>query len=168
MRACVCARVRHHRRHEASSETDPYSVFCVHLGEGEGGRERIHRVQYVTLRPCGRQMCARVKLVRGLGRGEGGAGEECTRTHTAVHLHTGASVRTGRIDLLGVANLSVCVWVGGGRGVGGGGGGPQGTAMPPPPTPHSPSLAAWAGLGFRWGPPSCLCVCHRLTIPMYI
>ncbi|KAK1888410.1 hypothetical protein KUDE01_029193, partial [Dissostichus eleginoides] len=30
--------------------------------------------------------------------------------------------------------------------------------------PRSPSLAAWAGLRFRWGSPRCLCVRHRLTI----
>lgn len=122
MRACL-------RRHEASSETDPYSVFCAHLGEREGERRvgRIHRAQYVTLRPCGRQMCVRVKLVRGrgLGRGAGwrwGSVHACAHVcaHTGVHLHTGASVHTGLIDLLlGVTNLSVCVWVGGGREVGG-------------------------------------------------
>lgn len=60
------------------------------------------------------------------------------------------------------SNLWVCVCVGGGGLVAVGG--PQGTLT----APRSPGLAAWAGLGFHWGSPSCLCVRHRLTIPMYI
>ncbi|CAB1420067.1 unnamed protein product [Pleuronectes platessa] len=48
-------------------------------------------------------------------------------------------------------------WVGGGRG-------PTGDVA----APCSPSLAAWAGLGFHWGLPSCLCVRHRLTIPIHV
>ncbi|KAJ4937984.1 hypothetical protein JOQ06_002611, partial [Pogonophryne albipinna] len=52
-----------------------------------------------------------------------------------------------------VSNLCVCVWL---ESVGC----PQGTAE----APRTPSLAAWAGLRFRWGSPRCLCVRYRLTI----
>lgn len=88
------------RRHEASV-IDPHSVFCVHLGEREG-EKRGEDTQggfslYVPLRPCGRQMCVRVKLGGGVG---GGAGKVCVHAHTGAHLHTLASVCTSLFDLL--------------------------------------------------------------------
>ena len=144
-----------------------FGILCASGWEGEReGAKRGEDTQgglslYVTLRPYGRQMCVWVKW-RGVAQGK------CVlvRVHTRVHLHTRASVCTSLFDLLhGFYPVGVCVR-GGGGGVGvGGGRGPTGD-VDGPPLPQPGCLGrAWI---FHWGSPSCLCVRHWLTIPMYI
>lgn len=150
LRACVSLETR------GLCNRSTFSILCA--SGWEGGREKRQDTQggfslYVTLRPCGRQMCVWVSW--------GGWHSEsvCLHAHAVVHLHTRASVCVlVFLTSSSVSNLCVWWWEAGWSW------GPRGTAV----ALCSPSLAAWAGLGFHWGSPRCLCVRHRLTIPMYI
>lgn len=141
-----------------------FGILCASGWEGEReGAKRGEDTQgglslYVTLCPCGRQMCVWVKWRGGWHR-ESVCLYACTLVYICILEHLCVLVfLTSSTD----SNLWVCVCVGGGGLVAVEG--PQGTLT----APRSPGLAAWAGLGFHWGSPSCLCVRHRLTIPMYI